>query len=106
MTGGEESAHGGESISPSFRLTSAFLDRHPRYRHTLSLTPEHFRFDPVLWNSSLAVLRGLLRSAAEEAGLVVTEEDVEAALRNLIEGIVRRSADWEPASPGDEGRED
>jgi len=84
-----------EGLSPSFRLTMAFLQRHPRYRHTLSLTPEHFRFDPVLWHSSIAALRGMLSSMAETESLEVGEDDVEEAVRNLVEGIVLRSRSWD-----------
>jgi len=84
-----------EGLSPSFRLTMAFLQRHPRYRYTLSLTPEHFRFDPVLWHSSIAALRGMLSSMAETESLEVGEDDVEEAVRNLVEGIVLRSRSWD-----------
>lgn len=84
-----------EALSPSFRLTTAFLRRHPRYRHTLSLTPEHFRFDPVLWHSSIATLRAMLRSVAGEEGLGVEDDDLDVAVRNLVEGIVLRSGAWD-----------
>ncbi|MHB9149633.1 MAG: hypothetical protein ACYC33_06050 [Thermoleophilia bacterium] len=84
-----------EGLSPSFRVTTAFLRRHPRYRHTLSLTPEHFRFDPVLWHSSIAALRGMLFSVAEGEGLEVGEDDVQEAVRNLVEGIILRSRSWD-----------
>ena len=86
----------GEALSPSFRLTLAFLRRHPRYRQTLALTPEHFRFDPVLWHSSIAVLRGMLGAVAETEGLDVDDDDIEVAVRNLIEGVVRDSRAWGP----------
>lgn len=84
-----------DALSPSFRLTTAFLRHHPRYRHTLSLTPEHFRFDPVLWHSSIAALRALLRSVADERGLEVGDDDLDVAVRNLVEGIVLRSGAWD-----------
>lgn len=84
-----------DALSPSFRLTMAFLQRHPRYRQTLALTPEHFRFDPVLWHSSIAALRGMLISIAEGEGLEVGDTDVEEAVRNLVEGIVLRSREWD-----------
>jgi hypothetical protein len=86
----------GDALSPSFRLTLIFLRRHPRYRHTLALTPEHFRFDPVLWHSSIAALRGMLRAVAEDEGYEVEDEDIEGAVRNLIEGVVRSSRAWDP----------
>ncbi len=84
-----------DALSPSFRLTTAFLRHHPRYRDTLSLTPEHFRFDPVLWHSSIATLRALLRSVADERGLEVGDDDLDVAVRNLVEGIVLRSGAWD-----------
>jgi len=84
-----------EDLSPSFRLTVAFLDRHPRYRERLSLTPENARFDPVLWNSSIAALSGLLRAVGEQEGLEVTDEDVREAVRNLVEGVVLRARRWD-----------
>ncbi len=84
-----------DALSPSFRLTMAFLRQHPRYRQTLSLTPEHFRFDPVLWHSSIAALRGMLASIAEGEGLELGDADVEEAVRNLVEGIVLRSREWD-----------
>lgn len=84
-----------DALSPSFRLTMAFLRQHPRYRQTLSLTPEHFRFDPVLWHSSIAALRGMLVSIAEGEGLELGDADVEEAVRNLVEGIVLRSREWD-----------
>jgi hypothetical protein len=87
-------------LSDSFRLTEAFLRRYPRYRQTLSLTPEHFRFDPVLWNSGVAALRGLLRSVSDEEALQADEAAIEGAVHNLIEGIVARSAAWETRPPG------
>jgi hypothetical protein len=83
-----------DALSPSFRLTAAFLARNPRYRDSLSLTPENARFDRVLWNSSLAVLRGMLRATAEADALDVTDEDIEMAVGNLVEGVLRRSAEW------------
>lgn len=82
-------------LSPSFRLTTAFLHHHPRYRQTLSLTPEHFRFDPVLWHSSIATLRAMLRSVADEGGLEIGDDDLDVAVRNLVEGIVLRSRAWD-----------
>ncbi|MHB8870566.1 MAG: hypothetical protein ACYC6T_06070 [Thermoleophilia bacterium] len=84
-----------DALSPSFRLTTAFLGAHPRYRHTLSLTPEHFRFDPVLWHSSTATLRAMLRAVADEQGLEVGDDDLDVAVRNLVEGIVLRSRAWD-----------
>jgi hypothetical protein len=84
-----------EALSPSFRLTTAFLERHPRYRNTLALTPEHFRFDPVLWHSSIATLRAMLRAVAGDVGLAVEEDDLDVAVRNLVEGIVLRSRAWD-----------
>lgn len=83
-----------EALSVSFRLTAAFLAAHPRYRETLSLTPENARFDRVLWNSSLAVLRGMLRAVAETDALEATDEDVEMAVGNLVEGVLRRADEW------------
>jgi hypothetical protein len=88
-----------EIRTTSFRLTEAFLRRHPRYRETLSLTPEHFRFDPVLWNSGLAALRELLRVTAEETELAPDEAELEEAVRNLVEGVMHRSAQWAPPPP-------
>lgn len=85
----------GDALTPSFKLTTAFLCRHPRYVHTLSLTPEHFRFDPVLWHSSVSVLREMLRAVAEQEGLAVSESDIEEAVRNLVEGVVLRSREWD-----------
>ena len=82
-------------LSVSFRLTMAFLRRHPRYRQTLALTPEHFRFDPVLWHSSIAALRGMLKAVADQEGLEPDHEDIESAVRNLIEGVVLRSRAWD-----------
>lgn len=96
--GGDEDESGGvweEDLSPSFRLTAAFLGQHPRYRQTPSLTPAHYRFDPVLWHSSTAALREMLRSLAESLGLQVEEPEIETALRNLVEGIVSRSRGWD-----------
>ncbi len=84
-----------QAISLSFRLTSAFLSRHGGYRKSLDLTPENFRFDPVLWHSSVAMLRGMLYTVAEEEGLRITEADVGVAVRNLVEGIVAGSREWE-----------
>jgi hypothetical protein len=69
------------------------------------LTPEHFRFDPVLWNSSLATLRALLRATADEEGLPVDDAQVEEALHNLVEGIVAASAAWEPQPPDPDARD-
>jgi hypothetical protein len=86
----------GDALSPSFRLTLAFLRRHPRYRQTLALTPEHFRFDPVLWHSSIAAMRGMLAAVAEAEELEIEDEDIERAVRNLIEGVVRDSRGWAP----------
>jgi hypothetical protein len=83
-----------EALSPSFGLTAAFLTRHPRYRDTLSLTPENARFDRVLWNSSLAALRGMLRATAEADALEATDEDIEMAVGNLVEGVLRQAAEW------------
>lgn len=85
----------GDALSPSLRLTVAFLDRYPRYRERLSLTPDNARFDPVLWNSSLAALRGLLRNVAEREGLGVDDNDIREAVRNLVEGVVLRSRRWD-----------
>lgn len=82
------------ALSVSFRLTAAFLRRHPHYRQRLSLTPEHARFDPVLWRSSVATMRGLLRAVAEQEELAVGEEDLETAVQNLVEGVVLRARDW------------
>lgn len=84
------------ALSSSFRLTAAFLRRYAGYRKTLALTPENYRFDPVLWHSSLAVLRVMLMAVAEEEGLAVSEADVREAMRNLVEGIARRSREWDP----------
>lgn len=84
-----------DAFTPSFRLTTAFLRRHPRYVRTLSLTPEHFRFDPVLWHSSVSALREMLRGVAEQEGLAVAEADIEEAVRNLVEGVVLRSREWD-----------
>ncbi len=84
-----------DALSPSFRLTVAFLDRYPRYRDRLSLTPDNARFDPVLWNSSLAALRGLLRNVAEREGLAASDDDIREAVRNLVEGVVLRSRRWD-----------
>jgi hypothetical protein len=83
-----------EAFSPSFRLTVSFLRRYPRYRRTLALTPEHYRFDRVLWNSSVATLRQLLHSVAESEDLAVQPEDVDEAVRNLVEGVVLRGMRW------------
>ena len=83
-----------DALSVSFRLTAAFLAGHPRYREKLSLTPENARFDRVLWNSSLAVLRGMLRATAEEEALPATDEDVETAVGNLVEGVLRLAQGW------------
>ena len=58
-----------DALTPSYKLTTAFLRRHPRYLHTLSLTPEHFRFDRVLWHSSVSALREMLRGVAEQEEL-------------------------------------
>jgi hypothetical protein len=80
-----------EALSPTFRLTVAFLERYPQYRQRLSLTPENARFDPVLWNSGLATLRALLVEVAEGRRLAVTEADMDEAVRNLVEGVVLRS---------------
>lgn len=93
---GEPGALGGteDAFSASFRLTVAFLRRYPRYRETLALTPEHYRFDRVLWNSSLAALRQLLASVAESRGLEATPADIDEAVRNLVEGIVLRGRAW------------
>lgn len=85
----------GDALTPSFKLTSAFVRRHPRYVRTLSLTPEHFRFDPVLWHSSVSALREMLRGVAEQEGLAVAEADIEEAVRNLVEGVVMRSREWD-----------
>ncbi len=84
-----------DALTLSFKLTTAFLRRHPRYVRTLSLTPEHFRFDPVLWHSSVSALREMLRGVAEQEGLAVAEADVEEAVRNLVEGVVLRSREWD-----------
>ena len=84
-----------DAETPSFKLTTAFLRRHPRYVRTLSLTPEHFRFDPVLWHSSMSALREMLRGVAEGEGLMVDEVDIEEAVRNLVEGVVLRSREWD-----------
>ena len=84
------------ALSSSFRLTAAFLRRYAGYRKTLVLTPENYRFDPVLWHSSLALLRGMLLAVADEEGLAVSETDVREAMRNLVEGIVLRSREWDP----------
>ena len=83
-----------DALSVSFRLTAAFLARHPRYREKLTLTPENARFDRVLWNSSLAVLRGMLHATAEDEGLDAADEDVEMAVGNLVEGVLRRADGW------------
>ena len=95
--GGRSAGSGdhGDVFTPSFELTAAFLRRHPRYVRTLSLTPEHFRFDPVLWHSSVSALREMLRAVAEQEGLAVTEADIETAVRNLVEGVVLRSREWD-----------
>jgi hypothetical protein len=85
----------GDALTPSFKLTTAFLRRHPRYLRTLSLTPEHFRFDPVLWHSSVSALREMLRTVAEQEGLTVADEDIQEAVRNLVEGVVLRSREWD-----------
>jgi hypothetical protein len=87
-----------EALSPSFRLTVAFLERYPGYRRRLSLTPENARFDPVLWNSGLATLRALLVDVAERGHLAVSEADIDEAVRNLVEGVVLRSRGW-PGGP-------
>jgi hypothetical protein len=93
-----------DARTASHQLTEAFLSRHPRYRETLSLTPEHFRFDPVLWNSGVAALKELLRATAEEEGLSVDDNEVGEAVRNLVEGIMQRSTRWAP--PAKEGPSD
>ena len=85
----------GDAFTPSFRLTTAFLRRHPRYVRTLSLTPEHFRFDPVLWHSSVSALREMLRSVGEQEALEFGEPDLDEAVRNLVEGVVIRSREWD-----------
>ena len=95
----EESAQPGgrqsrEDLSPSFRLTAAFLEQHPRYRRTLSLTPSHYQFDPVLWRSSIAALGEMLRDVADSIGLDAEEHEVQIAIRNLVEGVVLRSERW------------
>jgi len=84
-----------DALTLSFKLTTAFLRRHPRYVRTLSLTPEHFRFDPVLWHSSMSALREMLRGVAEQEGLAAAEPDIEEAVRNLVEGVVLRSREWD-----------
>ncbi len=84
-----------DALTPSFRLTEAFLRRHPRYLKTLSLTPEHFRFDPVLWHSSVATLKGMLTDLAEREGIAPTDETIGEAVRNLVEGVVLRSREWD-----------
>ncbi len=84
-----------DALTPSFKLTTAFLRRHPRYLRTLSLTPEHFRFDPVLWHSSVSALREMLRGVAEQEGFAVAEADIDEAVRNLAEGVVLRSREWD-----------
>jgi len=84
-----------DAFTPSFKLTTAFLRGHPRYLRTLSLTPEHFRFDPVLWHSSVSTLREMLRGVAEHEGISVTEADIDEAVRNLVEGVMLRSQEWD-----------
>jgi hypothetical protein len=88
-----------EAFSTSFRLTVAFLKRYPGYRQTLLLQPEHARFDPVLWNSSLAALQGLLLDVAEQEGLSIADVDVREAVRNLVEGVIIRSRRWGEEPP-------
>ena len=88
-----------EALSPSFRLTVAFLERYPGYRRRLSLTPENARFDPVLWNSGLATLRALLIEVAEGRRLAVSQADMDEAVRNLVEGVVLRSRSWPEEPP-------
>jgi hypothetical protein len=84
-----------DALTPSFKLTTAFLRGHPRYLRTLSLTPEHFRFDPVLWHSSVSALREMLRGLAEQEGLAIAEADIDEAVRNLVEGVMLRSREWD-----------
>ncbi|MBU2603899.1 MAG: hypothetical protein KKA32_17345 [Actinobacteria bacterium] len=84
-----------DALSVSFRLTEQFLRRHRRYRELLSLTPENFRFDNVLWHSSIAALRGMLQAVAEQEQLELGDGDLDEAVRNLVEGIVLRSRAWD-----------
>lgn len=90
----EQSGCDGSRLSDSFRLTHRFLELHPRYRQTLSLTPEHHRFDPVLWHSSTAALRALLQALADDEGLSSDDAVLDRAVANLIEGIVKESKGW------------
>lgn len=81
-------------LPPSMRLTGRFLNDHPRYRETLGLTPEHYRFDRVVWRSGVAALREMLATLAGEEGLEVDEEDLDRAVANLVEGVMREGERW------------
>ena len=81
-------------LPPSMRLTGRFLSDHPRYRETLGLTPEHYRFDRVVWRSGVAALRQMLAGLAGEEGIEIDEEDLDRAVANLVEGVMREADSW------------
>ncbi len=84
-----------EDFRPSsMRLTGWFLEDHPRYRETLGLTPEHYRFDRVVWRSGVAALRQMLATLAADRGLEVDDRDLDRAVANLVEGIMLEAESW------------